>query len=94
MRLMPVSILKGSGRMPPRPYPGEGTVARKLYDRLLAAKGQPVFVGDMVRSKARYVAVIKLRDEYGCDIRSDGNAVFALTGEWFGDDYREYGQCD
>jgi hypothetical protein len=87
---MPVSILKGSGRMPPRPYPGEGTVARRLYDRLLAAKGKPVYVGDMVRSKARYVAVIKLRDEYGCDIRSDGNAVFALTGEWFGDDYVDY----
>jgi hypothetical protein len=92
VRLPPASQLKGTARRPPAPYPGEGTIARALYDRLLAAKGQPVYVGDMVRSKARYVAVIKLRDEYGCDIRSDGGAVFCLTGEWFGDDYREYGQ--
>jgi len=92
MRLAPASQLKGPGRRPPRDYPGEGTVARRLYDRLFANKGRPVFVGDMVRSKARYVAVVKLRDEYGCDIRSDGGAVFALTGEWFGDDYREYAQ--
>jgi hypothetical protein len=92
VRIAPVSVLKGTARRPLRDYPGEGTIARALYDRLFANKGQPVYVGDMVRSKARYIAVIKLRDEYGCDIRSDGNAVFALTGEWFGDDYREYGQ--
>ena len=83
--------------------PRQGSTVRRVYDRLMASKGEFIDLFDVLpnpRSKAIY----QLQDFYGLDIRSQrvpgdragrcGKGLYhkkyAVVGEWFGRVYVDY----
>lgn len=92
MRVVTVSEMKRGKSSPHAEYPATGTYPREVYNILYAARGRVVDLGPPGhRYTQRGRAIARLRDEYGCDIRTaKGWNCFILAGEWFGSKYVDY----
>lgn len=92
MREQSAAQVKGRGAHR-QDVPREGTRIRRMYDLLMANKGQGVEVNltSFENKPSRSgVAINYLRDFYGLDIRRLRNGHWVLAGEWFGKVYVDY----
>jgi hypothetical protein len=102
MRLESANSAKGSSRGHHyQKEPRAGTHLRALWECFKMNKGVPVDVSWWNKGPKLSTGLIQLRDFYGLDIRittvrlnpgkrGRGSYKYALVGEWFGSEYRDY----
>lgn len=92
MRIESAAISKGRYRdgvthFAPRP----GTRLRRLYNFLMANKGNVLY--DLNKFEGVHIGnnqITQLRDFYGLDIRRLEKNAWVFAGEWFGGTYADY----
>jgi hypothetical protein len=92
MRINSVAKTKGVKIGPPvQEYPGEGTKVRRVFDKLMDNKMQPVKFDDLGIERRHVRNIVRdLIDIYGMEIHRVATQTYMVVGEWVGDTFVDF----